>query len=103
MLLRFKKSLDEGVVKVRWFSSLLTERLKVEMAVIKLFRESDGLEKKRRELIEGIGERVFELRGRREMDILKDPEIKTALKELEPLEEELHELKEKVSEIGKVE
>ena len=103
MLLRFKKSLDEGVGKVRWFSSLLTERLKVEMAVIKLFRESDGLEKKRRELIEGIGERVFELRGRREMDILKDPEIKAALKELEPLEEELHELKEKVSEIGKVE
>jgi seryl-tRNA synthetase len=103
MLLRFRKNLDEGIGKVRWFSSLLTERLKVEMAVIKLLKESDGLEKRRSELIEDIGERVFELRDRKDMDIIKDPKIKAALKELEPLEKELHELKEKASEIGKAE
>jgi seryl-tRNA synthetase len=73
------------------------------MAVIKLLKESDGLEKRRSELIEDIGERVFELRDRKDMDIIKDPKIKAALKELEPLEKELHELKEKASEIGKAE
>jgi seryl-tRNA synthetase len=103
MLIGLKKSLDEGVGKVRWISSLLSERLKVEMAVIKLLRESDELEKRRNELIKDIGERVYDLKDRKEMDILGDPNIKTALKELEPLDEELKELKEKASEIGKAE
>lgn len=103
MLIGLKKSLDEGIGKVRWASSLLTERLKVEMAVIKLLRESDGLEKRRSELIADIGERVFELRDRKEIDILKDPKIMAALKELKPLDDELHELREKASEIGKAE
>jgi seryl-tRNA synthetase len=103
MLIGLKKSLDEGVGKVRWISSLLSERLKVEMAVIKLLRESDELEKRRNEIVKDIGERVYGLRDRKEMDILGDPNIKAALKELEPLDEELKELKEKASEIGKVE
>jgi seryl-tRNA synthetase len=103
MLIGLKKSLDEGVGKVRWVSSLLTERLKVEVAVIKLLRESDGLEKRRSELIGDIGERVYELRARKEMELLKDPKIIAAIKELEPLDNELQELKEKASEIGKAE
>jgi hypothetical protein len=103
MLLRLKKSLEDGVGRIRWFSSLLCERLKVEIAVIRLLRESDDLEKRRREFVNDIGERVYELRGRSELDLLMDPKIKGTLKELESLDGELEEMKSRVSEISRVE
>lgn len=103
MLYRIKKSFEEGWAKIRWFSSIATERLKVEFAIIKLLRESADMEKKREELVQRIGDRVFELRASSDMNIYEDPKVSAALKELEALEEELVQLKGRVSAIGEAE
>jgi hypothetical protein len=103
MLYKIKKSLDDGWGKLRWFSSILSERIKVEIAVIKLLRESADLEKDRDRLVMEIGERVFELRASKDISIYVDPKVASRLKELEEVEGKLVELKSRATEIGEVE
>jgi hypothetical protein len=100
MIEKIKGSFDSGVEKIRWFSSLLSDRIKVEAAVVKLMSESNTLEKRRDELVRTIGERVFELRGVEDINALADGRIRKALAELEVLDSELRELKEKASQIS---
>jgi seryl-tRNA synthetase len=100
MIVKIKRSFDEGLEKIRWLASLLSERIKVEVAVVKLLIQADGLERKRDELVRSIGERVFELRERKELDALRDPKIRQALAQMEEVDSELKELKDSVSRIG---
>ncbi len=99
---KLKKSYDAGVEKIKWFASIFSERLKVEAAVIKLLKESGKVEKQRDLLVRSIGERVFELRGRVDVDVFTDTGIRQALDELEKLDAEIRELKSRASEIGRV-
>lgn len=101
--MNLKQSFDEGLDKLKWFAAIVNERLKVELAVIKLLTKSRELEKNRDALRRAIGERVFELRGRVEADVLGDARVKKSLEELEKLDAEIQGLKGKVSEIGKAE
>lgn len=103
MLYRIKKSLDEGWGKMKWFASILSERLKVEMAVIKLLRQSADLEKERDSLVSDIGQRIFELRKSRDLNVFEDAKVSASLKELERVEEKLGQLKSRVTEIGEAE
>ncbi|MEJ2191447.1 MAG: hypothetical protein P8Y39_03735 [Nitrospirota bacterium] len=102
MLAKMKKSFDEGVEKIRWFSSLFAERIKVEMAVFKILRESRDLERRRAELAQGIGERVFEMREHRDLNPLEDRKVVQALREMETLDKELTELRSRASQISQV-
>ena len=53
-------------------------------------------------LVKSIGERVFELRGRADVDVFTDTSISQTLDELEKLDAEIRELKSRASEIGRV-
>ena len=103
MLGRLKDSFDSGFEKIKWVSAVLSERLKVELAVLKLLWQSNDLDKQRNTLKQSIGERVFEIRGRQDADLLKDTRIKRDIAELERLEVEIKDIKSKVSETGKAE
>ncbi|HYA26631.1 MAG TPA: hypothetical protein VEE82_01405 [Thermodesulfovibrionales bacterium] len=100
---RVKESLDSGIEKVKWFSTLLNERVKVEISLFGLLHQSAEMEKKRTALLKTIGERVFELRNLPEKQILEDPVIKEAKAGVERLSEEIAELRRKASEIEKIE
>lgn len=102
-IVKLKESFDSGIDRVKRLGSLLSERLKVEFAVIKLLRESGDLERKRASLVKEIGERVFDLRGRGGMNVYEDDIVKQTLVELEKLDAEITEIKKKASEISKVE
>lgn len=102
-IVKLKESFDSGIERIKRLGSLLSERLKVEAAVIKLIRESDNLEKKRASLVKEIGERVFELRGRGGINVYEDDIVKQTLVELDKLDAEITEIKKKASEISKVE
>lgn len=103
MIIKVKESFEAGMERLRWLASVLSERIKVEMAVVKLLWTSSDLEKKREELVRRIGERMFELRGAGDVDVFSDRKISQTLKELEGLDAELQKMKKKVSEIGEVE
>jgi hypothetical protein len=103
MVLKMKESLEKGMETLRWYASVVNERLKAEVAIIQLLRKSDDLEKKRRQKAELIGERVYELRTSGEADLRADGTIVAALKELEALEQEITEMKRKASQMGEAE
>jgi len=100
---RVKDNFDSGIEKVRWFSSLLNERVKIEISLFRLSYHSSEMEKKRAELMKTVGERVFALRNSQERHVLRDPVILEAMNDLERLETEIEDTKKKASEIGKIE
>ncbi len=102
MIRRVKDNFIRGIGQVRWFSSVLSERVKIEVAVIKLLFRSDEMEKKREMLLRTIGERVCTFRGQLDKNVLRDRVITEAMAEIERIEKDMDELKQKVSEISSI-
>jgi hypothetical protein len=100
MLKRLKTNFDRGIEKIKWFSTVFSERIKIELLVMKLLFQSDKMEKKRDELLRKIGQRVYELKGNSERHVLKDRFIAEALNEIEQINSELESTKKKASEIS---
>lgn len=100
---RVKNNFDSGIERIKWFSSLLSERMKIEFSVIKLVSDRDKKEKDRAEKMRLIGERVFELREQQDKNVLKDKVIASAISEIEKLDSEIEDINKKASEISKVE
>lgn len=100
MLNRLKNNFDRGIEKLKWFSSVISERLKIEFIVIKLLFQSDKMEKKRDEMFKKIGQRVYEMRGNSDRHVLKDMFISEAISEIEKINSEIDNTKKKVSEIS---
>lgn len=100
---RIKNNLDLGIEKIKWFSSLLSERLKIEFSVMKLSNDRAKMEKDRAEKMRVIGERVFEIRKESDRNAFKDKAITDSIAELEKLEAEIEDIKKKTSDISKVE
>ena len=100
---RIKSNFDSGIERIKWFSSILSERMKIEFSVIKLLSDRDKKEKERAEKLRLIGERVFELREQQDKNVLKDKVIAGSISEIEKLDSEIEDIKNKVSEISKVE
>jgi len=100
---RVKSNFDSGMEKIKWFSSLLSERLKIEFSIIKLSNDREKIEKDKAEKMRLIGERVFELRDNPDKNILKDKTIMESIEGLEKLDAEIEDIKKKMSEISKIE
>ena len=100
MWTRIKRNFENGVDKIKWLSSLLSDRAKIEISVMKLLYESDQMEKRRDELMKTIGRRVVELKGSSERHILKDRVIAESVSEIEQISGEIETTKKKASEIS---
>lgn len=100
---RVKDNLESGTAKIRWFSSLINERVKVEISLVRLLYQTSELEKKRAGLMQTIGERIFELKNTSERNALRDPVIMAALNKVEELDAEIEENKVRVSELDRIE
>jgi hypothetical protein len=97
---RLKNNFDSGIEKIRWFSSLFSERLKIEYLVMKLLYQSEQMERKRDELMKTIGQRVYELKGYPDRYILKDSIVIEAVSEIEKINSKIDLTKKKASEIS---
>lgn len=102
MLKRLKENFMSGIEKIKWFSSLLSERIKIEYSVIRLLQQSAELEKKKDELMKKIGNRIYELKGYSNIHILKDSVISDALSEIERIDKEIESNKKRASEISNI-
>ena len=92
----------KGIEQIRWFVTLFAERLQIEIAAFKLLYESDKMAKTREEMLRKIGERVVDLKGNEEKNILKDSVVAEAIREIEKLDKNMDDLKDRVSDIGRV-
>jgi hypothetical protein len=100
---RIKDNFDSGIEKIKWFSTLISDRLKIEFSIIKLLHDRDKKEKDRAEKMRVIGERIFELREHLDRGLLKDKAIMESMSEIEKIDSEIEDMKKKVSEMSKVE
>jgi seryl-tRNA synthetase len=100
MYSRIKNDLEDGIDKIRWFARLLSERVKIELAVFRLTYQSEELKKKRNTLLKSIGEEVYLMR-KSEKGIHANREILDALREIESLDPKIKETDDKVSEISR--
>jgi hypothetical protein len=103
MLKRIKDSFENGVEKIKWASSLLSERVKIELSVMKLLYETDQLEKKKEDLMKTIGKRVAELKEYPDRQILKDSIVADALSEIEKITTEIDQTRKRASDISRIE
>jgi ArsR family metal-binding transcriptional regulator len=102
MLKNVYENLRKGIEKIKWFATLFSERMNIEIAVFKLLYQSDEMSKKREALLKTIGERVVELKGHSEKNIFRDGDIAGALEEIEKIEKNINDLKYKAGEISRV-
>jgi hypothetical protein len=103
MLRKIKQNLESGVEKIKWFATVLNERLKIEFSVVKLLYQSNQMEKQKDELMNTIGKRVFELKAGPDKHILKDRIIADCLNEIDHLDAEIESTKKKASEMSSTE
>jgi len=100
-----KKVLEDfrkGTEKMRWFSALFAERLKIEIAVFKLRYDSEKMTRTRDELLKKIGERVLDLKSHQDKNIFKDTMVAEALSEIEKLDKSMEETENRISDMGRV-
>lgn len=100
MFKRLKDNFESGIEKIKWFSSLFSDRLKIEFSVMKLLYQSSQMEEKRDELMKKIGQRVLELKEHSDRQILKDRVIMDAMNEIAKINSEIESTKKKASEIS---
>jgi hypothetical protein len=101
MLSRLKKDVENGIRKLKWFSALLSERVRIEITVFKLLYKAEELGKKRDELLRRLGDEVYKIRGK-EKNVYSNSEVIAAMKALESIEPEIKEAMEKASDISKL-
>ncbi|MEC4676359.1 MAG: hypothetical protein VST72_05485 [Nitrospirota bacterium] len=92
-----------GIEKIRWFATILSERIKIEIAVIKLLYESKEMDRKKDELLKKIGRRVYDLKGHTDRNIFRDRLVVDTLAEIEEIETGIDELKQQASGISGLE
>ena len=101
MLTRVKKDFENGLQKVKWFSALLSERVRIEITIFKLLYKSEELKKNRDELLKKIGEEVYEMRGK-EANVYSNKEVIASIKSIESIEPEIRETLDKAADISKI-
>src|SRR5208282_3206219 len=101
MLSRIKKDFESSIKKVKWFATLLSERVRIEITIFKLLYKSEELKKKRDELLRQIGEEVYEMKDRGK-NVFNNKEVLAAIKSLESIEPEIRETLEKASDFSKL-
>jgi seryl-tRNA synthetase len=97
---KLRESFSGGIERIKWFATVFSERLKIEIAVVKLLYQSDEMQKRRDGLYREIGRRVYDLKGNPEKNILKDRAVAEAIEEIEKLDRDLDELSRRVSEMS---
>ncbi len=101
MLDKIKLSFDNGIERLKWFSSTVNARLGVEIAMMKLMREARELELRKADLLKAVGERVFELRTRHP-EYMQDDAVRRTVSELDGVERELNDIKRRASDLGRI-
>ena len=97
MYKKIKDSFDTGLEKIKWLFTLLSDRVNVELSVIKLLYQSGQMEKQKEDLLRTIGRRVLELKDSPDKQIVKDRVITEAIAEIEQISREIDQTRKKAS------
>ena len=96
------ENIRHGIEKIKWFATLFSERMNIEIAIFKLLYQSNEMARNRRALLNAIGERVVELKGHSEKNIFRDSIVAEALEEIDQIDKNINEIRHKAGEISRV-
>lgn len=89
MIEKIRKSLNAGIVNLKWLANFLAERTRVETSIFKLRYQSSRLEHRIDELYKDVGRRVLEIREKEEKDVFKDFIILQTIDEIKALRKDI--------------
>lgn len=100
MLNKLRKNYERGIAWLKWFGAVLSERLRIETSLLRIFVTINGLEKKRDTFMKDIGEQVFNMRNEPVTDIYNVKEIRDNIREIEELNLRISKIKKEASDIS---
>jgi len=95
-----RRSMREGMNRIRWMAAFLAERTKAETSIARLLYESSKIEDRIDELYRDIGRRIYELEEKGEATGLKDFLIKQSIDEIKNLRATIKDYREKARELS---
>jgi hypothetical protein len=102
MIKKIYENFKKGIEKIKWFATLFSERINIEIAIFKLLRQSDEMAKERDGHLKAIGERVVALKGHGEKSVFRDSVVAEALDDIEQIDKKMDDLRHKASELSRV-
>lgn len=102
MLDMVRENIKRAWTKFLGWSGLISERVRVEIAVIGIIQEIKRIDERIEEIYKTVGKRFFELKQMQEKNILKDEEITNCLIEIQRLLKEKESLIKRASEITEI-
>jgi hypothetical protein len=98
MIETIKKDFLQGLKTFKFWASLLSERLKVELNVLKLIGEINRLVGKRDELLKMVGKEVYNSWGSL-VEIKENEKIANSIRQIRELDTEIEDKRKKLAEL----
>lgn len=98
MLEIIKRDLLQGLKTFKFWATVLSERVKIELNVLKFVSEINKLSQKRDELLKSIGKEIYESWGS-ELNLKESEKISTLIRQLREIESQIEDKKKKLSEL----
>jgi hypothetical protein len=98
MIETIKKDFLQGLKTFKFWASLLSERLKVELNVLKLIGEINRLVGKRDELLKMVGKEVYNSWGSL-VEIQENEKIANSIRQIRELDTEIEDKRKKLAEL----
>ncbi|MCS7163813.1 MAG: Vsp/OspC family lipoprotein [Thermodesulfovibrio sp.] len=93
-----KKDFLEGLKNFKFWASVISERIKIEINVLKLIKEINQLNLRRDELLKSIGKEVLDSWDR-DLEIKENGKIISLIRQIRELETQLESEKKKLREL----
>lgn len=99
MIDTIKKDLLNGLKTFKFWAQTLSDRLKIEINIIKLLSEMRALEEKKNKLLIELGNLIYKS-GKSTVSLSDDERILSLLREIKEVEYNVDSIKKKISDIG---
>ncbi len=103
MWTRIRESFDNGTKQLQWYASLLSDRVRVELTIFKLYGALEKLERKKGVIMKSLGEEVVNLSTQPVTDVYEQKAIKEAIREIQDLDRQIDEIKKEASDVSSLE
>ncbi|MCS7215091.1 MAG: hypothetical protein RMI30_03910 [Thermodesulfovibrio sp.] len=96
-----KKDFLQGLKTFKFWATVISERVKIELNAIKLIGEINKLNQKKGELLESIGKQIY-ISWERDLEIRENEKISSLIRQIREIEIELEDKRKKLSELEEI-
>ncbi len=98
MIETIKRDFLQGLKNFKFWAEIISERVKIELNVLKIIAELNKLNEKRDELLKKIGKEVYDSFGK-DINLSEDEKISFLMREIRELETQIESEKKRLSEL----